>query len=154
MALEQQTYEIAYELALEHIAEGRSLSEFCASYHTPLNPSRFRTWILRDNRRRKAFDAAKMIGTEAIEESLVRIADGLNPDGTPSINDVQRSNLMVTTRKWILQVTNREKYGDVKRVDSTVTTNTNFEAMSSDDIKRFVMRQAGIDAEDMDLAGG
>jgi hypothetical protein len=160
MALEQQNYEIAYELALEHIADGNSLTSFCNDYSqrtsalpnsipVSLSPTRFRTWIMRDHRRRKAFEAAKLIGADAIAESLTRISDGLNPDGTPSMNDVGRSSLMVATRKWLLQVTNREKYGDVKRVDQTITSTTDLNSLSSADLKRLILRESGIDAEDL-----
>lgn len=92
------------------------------------------------------------MSAEAMEEDLVRIADGLRADGTQSMDDVQRSTLMVNTRKWLMQANNRQRYGDVKKVEQTTTSTTTIDVttMSTDDLKKFVLRQAGIDADVID----
>lgn len=152
IALERQSYEIAFETALEAIADGTTLQYFCAHYHQPLSPTRFRTWIFKDARRKAAYEVAKALSAEAMEEDLVRIADGLRADGTQSMDDVQRSTLMVNTRKWLMQANNRQRYGDVKKVEQTTTSTTTIDVttMSTDDLKKFVLRQAGIDADVID----
>jgi hypothetical protein len=120
IALEKQDFEIAFETALESLADGIALSQFCAEYHTKLSPVRFRTWIFRDTRRKKLYEAAKAIGAEQVEDELIRISDGVKSDGTASMDDVARSTLRINTRKYLLQVWNRDKYGDVKRVDTRI----------------------------------
>ena len=146
--LERQTFAIAFEFLLEHMTTGRSLEEFARTYHTPLVASRFRTWIFRDTRRKEAFYAAKAIGAEAIEEELTRIADGLDADGNPSPDDVARSTLRINVRKWILQVNNRRRYGDVKQIEQTTTTRFDPSTMSTSALQQKLFDALGIGTED------
>jgi hypothetical protein len=157
--LEKQSFGIAFESALEALAGGTTLTEFCHSYHMPMSPVRFRTWMLQDQRRKNAYYGAKALWAEALEDELIRISDGIGPDGqTPNPNqpslpeDVQRSTLRIQTRKWIMEKSNRKRYGDVKHIEQTTTNTTTIDVttMSLDDLKRFVLRQAGADALDAD----
>ena len=143
--LELQSFGIAFESVLETLAEGRSLDEFCRSYHTQLSPARFRTWIYRDRNRRNAYLAAKAVGAEAVEDELIRIADGTLADGSASPDDVTRSQLRINTRKWLLQVWNRKRYGDVKTVESHSTTRFDVSSTSSAELQRRVLESLGLD---------
>jgi hypothetical protein len=155
--LEKQSFGIAFESALEALAGGTTLTEFCHSYHMPISPVRFRTWMLQDNRRKNAYYGAKALWAEALEDELIRISDGIGPDGqrgspnAPSLpEDVQRSTLRIATRKWIMEKSNRKRYGDVKHIEQTTTNTTTIDVttMSTEDLKRFVLRQAGADSLD------
>ncbi len=155
--LEKQSFGIAFEQALEALAGGTTLTEFCHNYHMPMSPVRFRTWMLQDQRRKNAYYGAKALWAEALEDELIRISDGIGPDGqTPNPNqpslpeDVQRSTLRIQTRKWIMEKSNRKRYGDVKHIEQTTTNTTTIDVatMSTEDLKRFVLRQAGADALD------
>ena len=158
--LEKQSFSIAFEAALEALAGGTTLTEFCHSYHMPMSPVRFRTWMLADQRRKNAYYGAKALWAEALEDELIRISDGIGPDGQhPGSNqsgspqlpeDVQRSTLRIQTRKWIMEKSNRKRYGDVKHIEQTTTNTTTIDVntMSTEDLKRFVLRQAGADALD------
>lgn len=155
--LEKQSFGIAFEAALEALAGGTTLTEFCHSYHMPMSPVRFRSWMLQDTRRKNAYYGAKALWAEALEDELIRISDGIGPDGQrspqPSLpEDVQRSTLRIQTRKWIMEKSNRKRYGDVKHIEQQVTNTTTIDvaSMSLDDLKRFVLRQAGADALDAD----
>lgn len=143
--LELQSFGIAFESVLETLAEGRSLDEFCRSYHTQLSPARFRTWIYRDRNRRNAYLAAKAVGAEAVEDELIRISDGTLADGSASPDDVSRSQLRINTRKWLLQVWNRKRYGDVKTVESHSTTRFDVSSTSSAELQRRVLESLGLD---------
>jgi hypothetical protein len=158
--LEKQSFGIAFESALEALAGGTTLTEFCHNYHMPISPVRFRTWMLQDNRRKNAYYGAKALWAEALEDELIRISDGIGPDGQrgspnapsgPSLpEDVQRSTLRIATRKWIMEKSNRKRYGDVKHIEQTTTNTTTIDVttMSTEDLKRFVLRQAGADSLD------
>ena len=151
--LEKQSFDIAFESALEALAGGTTLTEFCHSYHMPMSPVRFRTWMLQDNRRKNAYYGAKALWAEALEDELIRISDGVGPDGqrAPALpEEVQRSTLRIATRKWIMEKSNRKRYGDVKHIEQTTTNTTTIDVttMSTEDLKRFVLRQAGADALD------
>jgi hypothetical protein len=155
--LEKQSFGIAFESALEALAGGTTLTEFCHNYHMPISPVRFRTWMLQDNRRKNAYYGAKALWAEALEDELIRISDGVGPDGqrspSPSLpEDVQRSTLRIATRKWIMEKSNRKRYGDVKHIEQTTTNTTTIDVttMSTEDLKRFVLRQAGADSLDAD----
>lgn len=146
--LERQSFAIAFEHLLEKVAEGTTLTTFATEYHTPLSPGRFRTWIFANNNRKAAYMAAKAVGAEHVEDEMRRIADGLNADGTPSMNDVGRSTLQVNTRKWILQVWNRKRYGDVKHIEQTTTTSVDLSRLSTDDLRQRLLEQMGLAQSD------
>lgn len=155
--LEKQSFAIAFEQALEALAGGTTLTEFCHSYYMPMSPVRFRSWMMQDQRRKNAYYGAKALWAEALEDELIRISDGIGPDGSrpspsqPSLpEDVQRSALRIQTRKWIMEKSNRKRYGDVKHIEQTTTNTTTIDvtSMSTEDLKRFVLRQAGADAMD------
>lgn len=153
--LELQTFPIAFESILESLAEGRPFSDACRDYNSPLlalHPTRFRTWIFRDEKRRNAYHMAKAMGTESIEDEMIRIADGIDANGNPTIDDVQRSKLMVDTRKWVLQVNNRRKYGDVKHIEQNITSTSSIADLTTDDLRQRLLRSLGLGAEDAEFA--
>ena len=149
--LEQQTFSIAFESALEQLAEGTPLATFCRSYLDPqrrqLSPGRFRTWIFRVKRRRDAYDAAKAIGAEALEDDLIRIADGLDINGQPTLNDVTRSKLQFDARVKTMGYNNREKYGDIKKVEQSITTNFDPKAATMEQLQIRLLKTLGVDIE-------
>jgi len=147
-ALEQQTFEIAFESFLEQISSGVSLERAIVQYHTHIIPARFRSWVYRDSARKQAYMVAKAIGADAVEDELIRIADGLNSDGNASPHDVARSTLMINTRKWLLGVWNRRRYGDVKHIEQTTTNRLDVSSMTTDELKRMLLKEMGMDGED------
>lgn len=151
--LERQTFKIAFESLLEAVAGGLSLTTFAREYHTPLSAGRFRTWIYADNNRKAAYIAAKAVGAEAIEDELIRLSDGLAPDGSPSMSDVARNSLQIATRKWVLGVLNRRRYGDIKHIEQVTTTSVDISRLSTDDLRQRLLEQMGIGASHADLAG-
>ena len=153
--LEKQSFEIAFETALERLADGMTLSTFCAEYPSPLEPLsavRFRTWIFKDAHHRSAYMTAKAIGAETVEDDLIRIADGLRPDGSASLDDVPRSQLRVQTRKWLLQVWNRRRYGDVKQIEQTTTTTVDISSLSTEELRSRLLKSLGMDIPDSDTS--
>jgi hypothetical protein len=150
--LEQQTFDIAFEMALEQLAGGVPFTQFCTEYPSPspsqpLDPTRFRAWIWKDQKRKQAYLVAKALGAEAVEDELIRISDGLGPDNLPSPNEVDRSKLQIDTRKWLLQVWNRRRYGDVKHIEQTTTTRVDVSSLSTDELRAKVLQGLGFEAE-------
>ena len=138
-ALMEQTFSIAFEVFLEAVGNGRPLSELIAGYHTPINTSMFRAWVYKDPTRKNAWLTAKAIGAEAVEDEIIEIADGLN-----TAEDVQRSKLRIETRKWLMGVWNRKKYGDIKHVETTTTT-MDVSNLNKDELRAKVMAALGMD---------
>ena len=144
LELERQTFVVAFESVLEHLANGATFESFCREYHVRLSVARFRRWIFRDTERKRAYDVAKAVGMEAMEDQLVRIADGLNEDGTSSPNEVARSSLMIETRKYVMRANNRKKYGDVKQIDQTTTTRFDPARLSNHDLTVQLLEALGV----------
>ncbi len=103
-------YNIAFEYALEKISAGITLTEAMREYHTPIDVPKFRQWIQSNKERKERLDKAKALGMEALEDELVRIADGAT-DPTALPEDVQRSKLRIETRLRVMGFNNR-KYKD------------------------------------------
>jgi hypothetical protein len=147
--LEKQTFSIAFETALEQVAGGWTLSEFCMNYpdplDRPLSAGRFRAWIYRDEKRRNAFYAAKALAAEAIEDEMLRISDGVRANGEASMDDVARSQLRIQTRWKMLQVYNRNRYGDIKTIEQTVTTRIDPNSLNIDQLREKLLKSLGVD---------
>ena len=150
--LEIQTWHIAFESILEKMSEGIPFDMACKSYNVPatvapLSPARIRTWIFSNPKRKNAYTVAKLIGAEAVEDELLRISDGLRPDGSASLDDVPRSALKINTRKWLLTVWNRDKYGDVKKVEQTTTTRVDHSSLSTAELRTKLLQSLGMDVD-------
>ena len=147
LALQEQTYSIAFEVFLEQIADGAPLDRVCREYHTVIQPSSFRSWVYRDPRRKQAYMVAKAIGAEAVEDELIRIADGFDALGNPSPEETNRSALRIKTRQWLLEIWNPKRYAQVTKIESTTTTKHDISTMSTDDLRRLVMERLGMNGE-------
>ena len=141
--LEKQTFEIAFETALEEMAGGTTLTYFCQNYHTPISPTRFRTWIFRDKGRKNAYLVAKALAAEQVEDDLIRIADGIGPDGQAAPEDTGRSKLRIDTRLKLLAVWNRRRYGDIKQIEQKVTSTVDLSALSTEELKAQLLTSLG-----------
>ena len=146
--LEQQTFAIAFESLLEALSDATTFSAFCLTYKDPfgrpLSTARFRTWIFAIPARKTAYYTAKSMAAEAIEDDLIRIADGLNPDGSLSPNDPARSKLMVDVRFKLLPVYNRDRYAPTTQVDiNTTVTTKNVDSISTQELKRLILEKRG-----------
>ena len=149
--LEKQSFEIAYDTMLEDVASGGTLTDFCRRYHTPLSHTRYRAWLLRDPKRADEFAKAQQLGARAIEDDLIRISDGVNPDGSASIEDVTRSKLKIDTRKFVLRVIDIDRYGETKQVNATVVNVTEERArtMTTSEIKAMLVKRIAEDNPDI-----
>jgi hypothetical protein len=147
-ALEYQSFEIAFESLLDEVSNGTSLTLFAQNYHTALSPGRFRTWIWQKENRRNAYLMAKTVGAEHVEDEMLRIADGIDANGNASPNDTNRATLQVNTRKWLLQVWNRKRYGDTKHIEQVTTQRIDASSLSSDDLRQRLMRSLQLDQLD------
>lgn len=150
--LEQQNFTIAFETILEKMSEGVPFTTACNEYpalHTPITPGRFRTWIFRNSQRKNAYLVAKALAAEAVEDEMIRISDGMTNTGSQLPDEVPRSKLRIDTRKWLLTVWNRQRYGEVKQIEQKTTVDVS--AMSTEELKRMILQQVGEDAEDAEF---
>jgi hypothetical protein len=139
---QEQLYGIAFEHFLEGPSSGRPLDEMIAEYHTPIRASLFRAWIYRDENRKKAWLTAKALGAEAIEDEMVRIADGSN---SPMETEA-RTKLRLDTRWRLMAVNNRGRYGDVKQIETRSTT-VDASTLSSSELRQRILQSLGLSPE-------
>ena len=140
-ALQLQTYEIAFEHVLQKVAAGNTLLQTLQDYHSLIDPSLYRAWIYRDDQRKKAWMVAKALSAEAMEDDLIRIADGFDPDGNPVPYDTNRANLQISTRKWIMQVNNKKRYGDTKFIETTHTSDL---SLTTEQLEQRILERLGV----------
>jgi len=108
-------YEASFEGFLEKIANGMILKDVLIEDNRKFPEARYRTWIMKDPDRKRRYYEARAIGAGIVEDEMLRIADAVeNP-----LEDVQRSALRIKTRQWLLQVWDRERYGEKRQVEVT-----------------------------------
>jgi hypothetical protein len=112
--------EYTWEQFLDWIRGGGTLTSYCRENHNAPDAGRLRRWIHADPKRLDEYYEADAIGSGHVEDEMIDIADGMSdPYGMPS--DVQRDALRINTRKWLLSVKNRARYGEKKQIDVGVT---------------------------------
>ena len=92
------------------MAGGQPLSQLVREDPRNLSYASVLNWIHKDEKRQKMYYEAQALGAEAVADELLYIADGTGD----SMEDVQRSKLRVDTRKWLLEVWNRKRFGKDK----------------------------------------
>lgn len=145
-SLELQTFKIAFEALLENMANAMTFEAFCNLYIDPMNrrlsPARFRTWIFLDPERKKSYYGAKVMAAEAMEDEMIRIADGLARDGTPLPADPHRTRQMIDVRWKLLPIYNRDRYNPVTQIEQTTTVSMqNIDSVPTEDLKQLVLRK-------------
>lgn len=110
--LELITYGNAFESALEKISKGQSLSSIINEDQRTLDYGAFLRWIHKDPIRKNRYYEAQEIGAEIVAGEMLQIADAEN-----SLEDVQRSTLRISTRKYLLGVWNKRRFGEVKQIE-------------------------------------
>jgi hypothetical protein len=114
--LDSIAYEAIFERALLDIAAGQPLSATLEADHRSIDYHRFLAWVHKDENRKAQYYQAQEIGAEVVAAQMLEIADA---DDT--LEDVQRSTLRINTRKWLLGVWNRKRFGEVKQIEQNVT---------------------------------
>lgn len=122
--IEYRRYESVLERFLDDVAQGQPLSAVVRDYPLEIEPAKMLRWIHRDPERKDRYYEAQAIGAEVIACQMIEIADAKD-----SMEDVARSTLRVGTRKWLLGVFNRKRFGDVKQIEQNVNVSLS-EAMS------------------------
>lgn len=112
---DEAVYPALFEIALDGIASGNPMTAVVESYPLRVNIDRFRAWVLRDETRRARYYEAQALGAEVVAEQIIEIADA-----DDSIEDVARSTLRINSRKWLMGVWNRKRFGDVKQIEQNV----------------------------------
>jgi hypothetical protein len=111
-ALSYSQYEAIFPRVLELLSSGYTLTNALHEIPFEIDMGNFIRWVNRDPQRNEAYKEAKAIRTEAWAGKIIEHATA-----TDSMEDVQRSKLIVDTYKWLMGADNRRTYGDVKQVE-------------------------------------
>lgn len=114
--MEHLTFESLFDEALERIAAGQPLIQTIEGDPREPNYARLLAWVHADPQREARYHEAQKIGAEVIAQQLIKLSDA-----SDTLEDVNRSTLRINTRKWLLGVWNRKRFGDVKQIDQNVT---------------------------------
>lgn len=110
LTYQELQYENLFESALDQIMEGVTLTAVIRNDPRGIDYGKFQAWIRKDKDRKRRYYEAKEIGSEKVEDELIDISDATdNP-----MEDVARSTLRIATRKWLLGVWDKRRYGDEK----------------------------------------
>lgn len=135
--LNEVTYNAMFEHVIVKIAEGIPLKAILREDYRQPEYEHFLRWVHKDEQRKSRYFEAQEVGAEIIASELLEIADA-----DDSLEDVARSTLRINTRKWLLGVWNRKRFGEVKQVDHNVTVDI-LAAMEAAD-KRVAARHQNI----------
>lgn len=126
VALRDEQYARIFERVLEWVENGDTVTDFFAEEHRDIDIRAFRKWINASKDRVRRMHEAKKLGCEALEDALLRIADG----NELSDSDIRRAEVGINARKWLMTVWNRDRYGESKKIDisSTIDIRANIEA--------------------------
>lgn len=133
---ELTTFEMCFERLMSVVETGQPLTAALEDYPLELNYTRFLAWVHKDENRKARYYEAQTVAAEAVAQQMLDIADA-----SDTIEDVQRSTLRINTRKWLLGVWNRRRFGETRQVEQTVTIDLG-EAMAAAQ-RRVNERRAG-----------
>lgn len=135
--LNEVTYNAMFEHVIVKIAEGIPLKAILREDYRQPEYEHFLRWVHKDEQRKSRYFEAQEVGAEIIASELLEIADA-----DDSLEDVARSTLRINTRKWLLGVWNRKRFGEVKQIEQNVTVDL-LAAMEAAD-KRLAARDQNI----------
>lgn len=115
-ANELRLYEHTFDRMMEHVAMGQPLRAALSTDPRNIDYARFLAWVMKDENRKDRYYEAQATGSEVVATQMLEIADA-----SDTMEDVQRSTLRINTRKWLMGVWNRKRFGEVKQIDQTVT---------------------------------
>jgi len=107
-----------FEWVLDRVSVGDTLMAALADDVRDILPEGLLRWIKKDEGRLARYEEAQELGCEVLASQCIEIADGVD-----SIEDVNRSRLRIETRQKLMKAWNKERYGDIKQVETTVNIN-------------------------------
>ena len=111
------SYENALDGILSYMVEHHtSFYEAVREDHRSFDPAHYLAWVMRDENRKSKYYEAQAVTAEHVAQDLLRIADA-----DDSFEDVARSTLKINTRKWLLGVWNRKRFGETRQIEQNVT---------------------------------
>lgn len=113
----------AFEPIMEAVSGGKSLHTAIREYPIALDLGRFNSWVQRDPEREQRYKEALRLQAGVLVSEAIDIADGVNADGSPSMNDVARDRIRIETRFKAAAAHDRKTYGESKQIEVNSSIN-------------------------------
>lgn len=117
-AIDEMRFERILDRVLERISIGNPLTEALNDEVYEIDYATYLRWLMKDEDRKRRYYEAQEMGAEVVSHQMLKIADA-----DDSLEDVARSTLRINTRKWLLGVWNRKRFGEVKQIEQNVSIN-------------------------------
>lgn len=114
-------FEMVLPRILEQVCEGYTLANAIKELPIKIDAGAFMRWLKKQPKFHEMYKEAKEVRTEAWAGEIIRHAEGIGVDGSPSMDDTARSRLIVDTYKWLMSADNRKQYGDTKTIEMNTT---------------------------------
>ncbi len=105
-------YENIFMRVITEVAKGLPLHLILKNDSRAIDYNDFYRWIKKDPQRYSLFQEAQELRTEFHAGEIIQIADAED-----SAEDVNRSKLRIETRKWLMGVHNKKRYGETKQIE-------------------------------------
>lgn len=105
-------YENIFMRVITEVAHGQPLHLILRNDSRGIDYNDFYRWIKRDPERYSLLQEAQELRTEFHAGEIIQIADAQD-----SMEDVNRSKLRIETRKWLMGVHNKKRYGETKQIE-------------------------------------
>lgn len=113
--LQLMTFDSIFMSVMDKLAAGTPISTQFANDPRNLDIGRFMRWVLKSPARKAIYDECNESLSEVLWHEIIPIADGTdNP-----MEEVQRANIRIETRKFFMKVANKRKFADTKSIDVT-----------------------------------
>ena len=133
---------------MDLIADGTPLATAVRKDSRNIDVAHFRTWIIGNPARKKQYYDAKAVASDAISDELIEIADGMT-----SSNEVDRDKLKIDTRKYMMGVWDKPRFGQVKQLE---VTNKNVTELNYDELASMIIEGSAdrVDDDSSFIAAG
>jgi len=113
-------YEYVFMRVISEMAKGQPLHQILAQEGRTLDYNDFYRWMKKDPARQALFQEAQELRSELHAGEILQIADA-----NDSMEDVNRSRLRIDTRRWLMGMHNKKRYGETKTIEMTTNISIN-----------------------------
>jgi hypothetical protein len=105
-------FEYMFDHVLEQLAGGKTIKQTLDHDPRGYESATYIHWIKKDPMRTSRYEHAQLLFAEQLGAEIIEISDAED-----SAEDVQRSKLRIDSRKWLMGVYNKRRYGETKTIE-------------------------------------
>jgi len=113
LELTRLQFELMFPIVIDKVSQGIPLSAILEKDVRDINKGDFMRWIIRSSSRKEQYYEAQAIGAEIISSEMISIADGEDNE----LEDIARSKLRIETRKHLIGIWDKKRFGETKQVE-------------------------------------